>query len=65
MAITQRAIRIEREENVTALCIDIIRAVEVLAELLEESEDQDRLYQILQAVAGLKREAIDRRYRHI
>lgn len=62
MAITHRAIKIEREENVTALCIDIIRAVEVLAELLEASEDQDRLFQILQAVAGLKREAIDRRY---
>jgi regulator of RNase E activity RraB len=62
VAITQRAIKIEREENVTALCIDIIRAVEVLAELLDTSEDQDRLFQILQAVASLKSEAIDRRY---
>lgn len=64
MAITHRAIRIEREENITALLLDIVSAVEVLALLTCDADDQARLGAILDLVTQLKYEAIERRNSH-
>ena len=68
MATTHRATRIAREENITARLLDIISAVEVLA-LLTDDDDEDgrrRLERILEETLKLKQAAIARRNtRHI
>lgn len=61
MATTQRTIRIEREENITARLIDIVSAVEVLALLTDDPDDQKRLVTILEETLKLKAAAITRR----
>lgn len=61
MATTHRAIRIEQQENITARLIDIISAVEVLALLTDDPDDQRRLLTILDETLKLKHAAIQRR----
>lgn len=61
MATTQRATRIERQENITACLLDIISAVEVLALLTDDLDDQRRLMTILEETLHLKHTAIARR----
>ena len=61
MATTQRAIRIEQQENITARLLDIISAVEVLALLTDDETDQRRLLTILDETLHLKHAAIQRR----
>ena len=61
MAITHRAIRIERDENTIALLLDILHAVEVLALLTDNPDDQRRLLTILEETQRLKQITIDRR----
>lgn len=61
MAATKRATRIEREENITARLIDIVSAIEVLALLTDDPDDQKRLTIILEETLKLKHAAIQRR----
>jgi hypothetical protein len=63
VATTHRAIRIEREENITALLLDIVSAVEVLALLTDDDDDDSRrrLELILEQTLALKYAAIARR----
>lgn len=61
MAKTIRADRIERQENITALLLDIVSAVEVLGLLLEDEDEQQRLIRILDETIALKQAAIKRR----
>jgi hypothetical protein len=56
-----RTIRIERMENVLALCIDIYRAVEVLAERGQSHDDLVELLHILSATAAIKALALAER----
>jgi len=63
VAVTKRATRIAREENITARLLDIVSAVEVLA-LLTDDDDEDglrRLKTILEETLELKAAAIARR----
>jgi hypothetical protein len=63
VATTQRAIKIEKEERITALLLDIVSAVEVLA-LLIDNDDQvtrNRLLIILGQVLKLRDKSITRR----
>ncbi len=61
MATTHRATRIAREENITARLLDIVSAVEVLALLTDDIDDQRRLLIILEQTLQLKHDAIARR----
>ena len=63
MATTQRAIRIEREETITALLLNILSDVELIALLTDDRADQRRLLTILDEVLALKHAAIQRRNR--
>ncbi len=63
MATTQRATRIEKEERITALLLDMISDVELIALLLDDDDqtDRDRLLVILGQILQLRRKAINRR----
>ena len=61
MATTQRATRIEKEERITALLLDMISTVELLALLTDDKVDHDRLLIILGQILQLRRKAIGRR----
>jgi len=59
--VTDRAIRVERCENILALCIDIYTAVGVLAEREPDDDDLDELLYILKATAAIKALALAER----
>lgn len=63
MATTQRATRIEKEERITALLLDMISDIELIALLLDDDDQlgRDRLLVILGQILQLRRKAIDRR----
>jgi hypothetical protein len=63
VATTQRATRIEKEERITALLLDMISDIEVLALLLDDDDKlgRDRLLVILGQILQLRRRAIQRR----
>src|SRR5215207_3660608 len=61
MATTQRATRIEREERITALLLNMLSDIELIALLSDDRADQKRLLTILDEVLALKHAAIQRR----
>lgn len=61
MATTHRAIRIEREERITALLLNMISDVELIALLTDDEDDQRRLMTVLEEILKLKHAAIQRR----
>lgn len=61
MATTLRATRIERDERITALLLDMISDIELLALLTDDPTDHKRLLLILGQVLQLRRKTIDRR----
>lgn len=63
MAATKRATRIVREERITALLLNMISDIELIALLTDDEDDQKRLIHILEETLKLKHAAIQRRNR--